>query len=99
MIAFDIGNSIQAYHPLMFYLSESEIRSFETRTFDELMWSELEGFFKGHGYNFRPRFRREWTPSWHTTGISPVKSEDGEMLKVHLLLRFHPCSLLNRTAS
>lgn len=49
---------------------------------DEDRWSALEDYFKEHGYNFRPRLRKGWTPSWHTTGKSELDSEDGEVLPV-----------------
>ena len=78
---------------------EDEDQVFEILGSDEKRWSELEGLFKAHGYNFRPRFRVGWTPSWHTTGKDPRVSEDGELLRVHLLFRFHPCPVLTRTAS
>jgi len=52
---------------------------------DEAEWSEREELFKAHGYNFRPRLRKGWTPSWFTTGKSPLHSEDGEMLRTHLV--------------
>ena len=55
---------------------------FETRAIDEAQWSTREDLFKAHGYNFRPRLRKGWTPSWHTTGKSPLHSEDGEILRV-----------------
>jgi len=58
-------------------------RVFETLAPDEEKWSELEEFFKAHGYNFRPRLRKGWIPSWHTTGNDPTESEDGEILRVH----------------
>ena len=51
-------------------------RVFEIRAPDE------EEFFDVHGYSFRPRLLREWIPSWHTTGISPLRSEDAEITKV-----------------
>ena len=60
----------------------------------EEKWAKLEGFFKARGYNFRSRFRNGWTPSWYTTGKSPLVSEDGDVLRVHFFLRFHRCSVL-----
>jgi len=66
-------------------LSHQRYESFENRADDELQWSTLEGFFKTRGYNFRPRLREGWTPSWHTTGKSPLHSEDGEVLPTHLV--------------
>ena len=55
---------------------------FESRTQLEEQWSAREELFNAHGYRFRPRLRKDWTPSWFTTGISPLDSEDGELLKV-----------------
>jgi hypothetical protein len=63
-------------------ITEEELQVYEVRGIDEDRWSELEDLFKAHGYNFRPRLRKGWTPSWHTTGKSPRHSEDGEILRV-----------------
>ena len=60
--------------------------AFSTRDPDEERWATREELFKTHGYNLRPRLRRGWTPSWLTTGKSPLDSEDGEMLRVRWLL-------------
>lgn len=67
-------------------MSDDEYSVFANLAPDEAEWSELEELFKAHGYNFRPRLRKGWTPSWLTTGKSPLQSEDGEMLRVHRLL-------------
>ena len=56
--------------------------SFETRSEDEEWWSAREHIFNARGYNFRSRLRKGWTPSWHTTGKSPLLSEDGYGLTV-----------------
>jgi len=53
---------------------------------DEAEWSDREELFKAHGYNFRPRLRKGWTPSWLITGKSPLHSEDGQLSMVHRLL-------------
>jgi len=66
-------------------MSDDEYRTFATLASDEARWSEREELFKLHGYNFRPRLRKGWTPSWLTTGKSPLHSEDGEMLRTHLV--------------
>jgi len=65
--------------------SRRRYRVFETLAPDEGKWSEREELFKAHGYHFRPRLRKGWTPSWHTTGKSPMESEDGEILRTHLV--------------
>ena len=62
---------------------DNELWAFETRPLDEEGWSALEDLFKSRGYNFRPRLRKGWTPSWRTTGGSPLDAEDGEILRVH----------------
>lgn len=66
-------------------LPDDEYAVFATLAPDEEDWSDREELFKAHGYNFRPRLRKGWTPSWLTTGKSPLRSEDGEMLRVHRL--------------
>ncbi|KAF9649332.1 kinase-like protein, partial [Thelephora ganbajun] len=66
-------------------LNPGQYRVFETRPPGEEYWSAREELFNAHGYKFRPRLRKEWTPSWHTTGKSPLHSEDGEILKTHLV--------------
>ena len=63
--------------------------AFETREIDEDRWSLLEDLFKARGYSFRPRLRKGWAPSWHTSGKSPLHSEDGEVLRVPQSLN-HP---------
>lgn len=64
---------------------QDELWAFETRPIDEERWSTREDLFKARGYNFRPRLRKGWTPSWRTTGKSPLHSEDGEILRSHLV--------------
>jgi len=52
---------------------------------DEAAWSEREELFKAHGYNFRPRLRKGWTPSWLTTGKSPLVdayTDDGKLVLI-----------------
>jgi hypothetical protein len=61
---------------------DDEYWAFSTRPSDEERWSSCEELFKAHGYNLRPRLRKGWTPSWLTTGKSPLDSEDGEVLRV-----------------
>lgn len=63
---------------------ENELWAFETRPINEELWSAREDLLKSRGYNFRPRLRQGWTPSWHTTGKSPLHSEDGEILRNQL---------------
>lgn len=79
-IAFSIVRSL--HPPSLMSLVQERYRVFETRAPDEEEWSTLEELFNAHGYNFRPRLRKGWTPSWHTTGKSPLHSEDGEILRV-----------------
>ena len=67
-------------------LADDEHWAFATRPIYEEQWSAREDLLKAHGYNLRPRLRQDWTPSWLTTGKSPLQSEDGEMLRVHQLL-------------
>jgi len=62
--------------------SDGQYRAFETLAQDERQWSSREELFNAHGYNFRPRLRKGWTPSWHTTDKIPLRAEDGEVLRV-----------------
>ena len=64
--------------------SGGRYRTFENRAHDEEEWSKREKFFNSRGYQFRPRLRQGWTPSWYATGESPLDAEDGEVLKVPL---------------
>jgi len=64
---------------------EGDDWAFATRALDEEEWSTREDLFKAHGYNFRPRLRQGWIPSWRTTGESPLRCEDGETLRTHLV--------------
>ena len=82
---------ICSLRPPLMSLNRERYRVFETLAPDEEEWSKREELFNAHGYNFRPRLRKGWTPSWHTTGESPLYSEDGEVLNVpqplyHLIL-------------
>lgn len=63
--------------------SRERYRRLERRAQVEEDWSKREDLFKAHGYNFRPRLRKGWTPSWLTTGKNPLHSEDIEVLAVH----------------
>jgi len=73
---------IRSLRPPLMSLNRERYRVFETLAPDEEEWSKREELFNAHGYNFRPRLRKGWTPSWHTTGENPLYSEDGEILKV-----------------
>jgi hypothetical protein len=66
---------------------------FEIRPPDEEQWASREELFNAHGYNFRPRLRRDWVPSWRGTGESPLHREDGQVSRVFrpLYHPHHPC--------
>lgn len=66
---------------------------FAELTQDEKIWSSREGLLNSHGYKLRPRLRRGWTPSWITTGKSPLDSEDGEELVVSTVSSYVDISL------
>jgi len=68
--------------PSIMASSNSRYRVFESRTLVEEEWSNREELFKVHGYNFRPRLRKGWTPSWLDTDKSAFESEDSHMLRV-----------------
>lgn len=58
---------------------------FAERTLIEERWAAREGLLNAHGYRLRPRLQKDWSPSWLTTGKSPLHSEDGELLPTHLV--------------
>ena len=59
----------------------------ESRPPDEEHWVSREELFNAHGYNFRPRLRKDWVPSWRTTGENPLDCEDGEISRVPQIFR------------
>lgn len=63
-------------------LNPERYKFLESRTQEEEDWTAREALFNAHGYKFRPRLRKDWTPSWHTTGNNPLHSEDGQITKV-----------------
>jgi hypothetical protein len=48
----------------------------------EEKWRDRHGMFKAEGYEFRPRLRPGWKPSWLESGAHPFDCEDGELLPV-----------------
>ena len=76
-------------------LSKEEIDAlFAELSRDEEIWSSREELLNSHGYKLRPRLRRGWTPSWTTTGKSPLDSEDGESLIVRIVFS---CAVISLT--
>ena len=61
-----------------------------TRSEIEERWSKREDLLGRRGYTLRPRLRKGWTPSWLSTGKSPLDSEDGEMLPVRPQVSLSP---------
>ena len=49
---------------------------------EEEKWRDRHGMFKLEGYDFRPRLRPDWKPSWLESGDDPLECEDGEFLPV-----------------
>ncbi|KZT41064.1 hypothetical protein SISSUDRAFT_982569 [Sistotremastrum suecicum HHB10207 ss-3] len=47
-----------------------------TRSQSELRWVGYQPWLKSIGYALRPRFQPDWEPSWLTSGIPSVWSED-----------------------
>ena len=43
---------------------------------DEVFWRERYNFLRSHGYQLRPRFAPDWTPSWLGTNYDPFFCED-----------------------
>jgi hypothetical protein len=69
----------------------------ETETF----WRDNFTWFKDQGYQLRPRFAPDWTPSWKGTSKFLLQCEDGHSLLVSFLgkyasqyLNFHVSSTL-----
>ncbi|KAF9782709.1 kinase-like domain-containing protein [Thelephora terrestris] len=63
-------------------------RAFENRTPDEKHWATREELFNAHGYNFRPRLRKDWVPSWRNTGTPAVHRSPDSVLtasQTHLI--------------
>ena len=48
----------------------------------EVQWRDRQRFLETKGYLLRPRLRPGWTPSWVTTGKTPLQSEDGHFIPV-----------------
>ena len=74
-------------------VSEEVHLLFAELTPDEEIWSSRERLLDSYGYKLRPRLRRGWTPSWTTTGKSPLDSEDGESLVVRTVSPYTVASL------
>ena len=52
----------------------------------ELWWKGKEEFLASRGYTLRPRFRKDWTPSWlRSVEIDPLQCEDAVELWVRQL--------------
>ena len=66
---------------------------FEERHPDEEHWASREELLNAHGYKLRPRLRKDWIPSWRTSGENPLRCEDGEISSVLRLLIFWFSSL------
>jgi hypothetical protein len=79
--------------------SEEVHQLFAELTSDEEIWSSREELLNSHGYKLRPRLQRGWTPSWTTTGISPLDSEDGESLVVRVGFSYNVMTLTSSQTS
>ena len=42
----------------------------------ETLWQDRYTFLRAHGYQLRPRFSPNWTPSWLGTNLDPFFCED-----------------------
>ncbi|KZS89809.1 hypothetical protein SISNIDRAFT_469063 [Sistotremastrum niveocremeum HHB9708] len=49
----------------------------EKRSPSELLWTRYQPWLESLGYTLRRRFRPDWKPSWLTSGVSALDSEDG----------------------
>lgn len=58
----------------------------EQRTEAEERWASYEPYLLSKGYQLRPRYRRDWVPSWKTNGKSSHDCEDkGDTLAIKVL--------------
>ena len=74
---------VQAIRPNDYVPTPEEIAVvLGTLTPDEERWRDRHEMFKAEGYEFRPRLRPGWKPSWLESGADPLDCEDGEMLPV-----------------
>ena len=48
----------------------------------EIKWRDRAAFLETKGYKLRPRFRKNWEPSWLGTGLHPDDCEDSFRLIV-----------------
>ncbi len=50
---------------------------------EELYWRDRQEFLESRGYMLRPRYKRDWVPSWRGKPKGAVyKAEDGYRLPV-----------------
>ena len=55
----------------------------------ELWWRGKQDFLAARGYTLRPRFRKDWVPSWSSSvEIDPLECEDSIPLWVRWLQVF-----------
>ncbi|KAK7691417.1 hypothetical protein QCA50_004816 [Cerrena zonata] len=52
----------------------------------EVFWQERYVFLKEHGYQLRPRFAPNWTPSWIGTNYDPFFCEDSILSMKHIIV-------------
>ena len=62
---------------------------------DESLWRDRYTFLKTHGYQLRPRFSPNWTPSWLGTNLDPFFCEDSICSWVRYLILSFLISLLS----
>lgn len=56
-------------------------------TVAEKFWRDRHSYLQGFGYNLRPRYSPEWSPSWIGTNLVPIFCEDSVRLVVRSGLR------------
>ncbi|QRV72144.1 Tyrosine kinase specific for activated [Ceratobasidium sp. AG-Ba] len=54
----------------------STLRPPEVRSDAEMRWVSLQPYLLSRGYQLRPRYQPDWTPSWTVTGADPRECED-----------------------
>lgn len=64
---------------------KDEYESLQKLNGSERRWAAYQPWLKTLGYNLRPRYQPGWSPSWLTSGISALYSEDALLPNVSLM--------------
>ncbi|KZS89795.1 hypothetical protein SISNIDRAFT_416488 [Sistotremastrum niveocremeum HHB9708] len=50
---------------------------------NEQRWADYQPWLKSLGYDLRPRYQPGWSPSWLTSGLAALSSEDALLPNIH----------------